>query len=57
MIDNENTWSRIKELDLKDENGLIIRYTMKNNKGETKYIYWTDLIKICSEPQWEEDYV
>lgn len=57
MIDNENIWSRIKELDLKDENGLIIRYTMKNNKDETKYIYWTDLVKICSEPQWEEDYV
>ena len=46
----KETWIRIKELDLKDENGLVIRYTMRNSKGEEKYIYWNDLFKkIYSE--------
>lgn len=58
MFNDEDVWYRIKELDLRDEEtGLITRYTMKNVKGEIKYIYWDDLVKICSEPQWEEDYV
>ena len=46
----EEVWTRIEELDLKDENGLVIRYTMRNSKGEEKYIYWNDLFKkIYSE--------
>lgn len=39
------TWTRIKELDLKDENGLITRYTLRNSKGEEKYLYWKDIFK------------
>ena len=41
----KETWTRIKELDLKDKDGLVIRYTMRNSKGEEKYIYWKDILK------------